>query len=177
MWFFVFFILGVYSCINITIELVSEPFGIIFDCRLIFKIILSYISPFVFAYFVIISYCGNITLNSTSIYVKNDPKKFGSRLCLEKIQYRASVKYSDIENIKIVSLRTNSKKKPVHFQVPYLVIANKKGKKVLFGLYFMTKRSVNSLLIELIKRVKATNKDFDADINKLVEDFSKVRCE
>lgn len=174
--FFIFLLIMTikYGVVSSTIKLISECKDGNFDGHLILKTIIYYSGMLLFAYYLIIFYIGNITLNSTCIYVKNDLHTYGYRR-KERLQYNASIKYSNIKSIEIISLRTDSRKKKVLVsgKIPYLVIENKNGRHVYFGLHRMTKRCVKSLLIELIKRIKETNKDFKADINKLLDDFSK----
>lgn len=135
---------------------------------LIFAIFVFYLGIPMLIYIELTFLIGNIILNNQSIYTKGDIK-YGR----DKIQYQALINYTDIVNIEIVPLRLNSKGKYIYLSrpLPYLVLTNKKGKKIRFVLCFMSKKMVNCLLNDLLEKCKENN-TIQFDVDKLMKVFS-----
>lgn len=92
-----------------------------------------------------------------------------------KVQYRTKINYEDIVGVEINALRANSKGQlvPLLRPAPFLVLINKKGKKVRIGIYMMSKRTVRNILTELLKRIPTTN-EVKFDIDALLKDFKEA---
>lgn len=115
---------------------------------------------------------GNIVLEEKRIYCSGD-NRFGR----DKIQYKASVEYKDIKKIEIVPLRkrSNGTNKTLMRPIPFLSIETKKGKRVLFGLHFMSSKAVGNMINNLMARCEQVDNKIEADPIKLLEDFKKAR--
>ena len=112
----------------------------------------------------------NICLKEDCVYAHGDFKN--KRY---KVQYRTKINYGDIVDVEINALRANSKGQfvPLLRPAPFLVLINKKGKKVRIGIYMMSKRTVRNILTELFKRIPTTNK-VKFDIDALLKDFKEA---
>ena len=112
----------------------------------------------------------NICLKEDCVYAHGDFKN--KRY---KVQYQTKINYGDIVDVEINALRANSKGQfvPLLRPAPFLVLTNKKGKKVRIGIYMMSKRTVRNILTELFKRIPTTNK-VKFDIDALLKDFKEA---
>jgi len=114
---------------------------------------------------------GNIVLEDKRIYCGGD-----NRPGRDKIQFKASVEYKDIRKIEIVPLRkrSNGTSKLLTRPIPYLSIETKKGKKILFGLHFMSSKAVDNMINNLMMRCELVDNKIEADPSKLLKDFKKA---
>ena len=162
---------GLYFAILTTREIINKFIQGDFKTNLLFISIVYYLGSMLFVYVELTFLIGNICLDVEKIWVCGD-----IRYGREKLQYPTSINYVDIVNVEIVPLKKNSKGQSalLHRPIPYLVITNKKGKKFRFGLHFMSKKSVKSVLNELSKKTKEI-KGFQFDSAKLFNDFLNAR--
>ena len=137
----------------------------------IFATIIYCIGIPLLVYLELIYLVGNIKLEGNKISVKSD-FRFGRN----KIQYFASIDYQDIVNVEIFSLNKNSLGKSISLSkpIPYLVLSNKNGKKVRFGLHLMSDKVVNKLLLNLREKCgKFNSAKFDVD--EMMKSFKSTR--
>ena len=115
---------------------------------------------------------GNIVLEEKRIYCGGD-----NRPGRDKIQFKTSVEYKDIRKIGIVPLRkrSNGTSKSLMRPIPYLLIETNKGKNVLFGLHFMSSKTVKKMIDDLLKRCGQINNIIEIDSTKLLDDFEKAK--
>ena len=138
----------------------------------IFAMIVFYLGIPIIIYLETTFIFGPIKLESTRICTNGDKRVFK-----EKIQYPASVEYTDIKGVTIIPIRKNSNGGSAQLArpIPYLCVETKKGKKVRFGLHFMSTRTVQKLLVGLHERCLKFNNDTDINVEKLINDFSEAR--
>lgn len=117
---------------------------------------------------------GCIHLNEDCISVREEI--ISSKFNKKKIQYPTSIKYKDIDSIEIVASMENSKGQKIPLSRPgaMLILTNEKGKKFRFGLFNMSKKTVNRMLKDLLKKCEEVN-GITFDVDKLTKDFQKAR--
>lgn len=168
----IFFVAGgLYFAVLITRETVNEIIQGELKPIAIFATVVFYLGSALFVYVELTFLIGNICLDVKKISVRGDIK-YGR----EKLQYSTSINYVDIVNVEIVPLKKNSKGQSALLPrpIPYLVITNEKGKKFRFGLHFMSKKSVKSVLNELSKKTEEI-KGSQFDSAKLFNDYLNAR--
>ena len=107
---------------------------------------------------------GNIILGKDKIYTRGE-LKFG----IWKTQHYAEMEYKDIKRVAIMPLRRDSrgKFKQVLRPLPFMVLENNNGRKVLFSLRFMSVKTLDHLLTELSSRCSGPT----INVNQLVKEF------
>ena len=107
---------------------------------------------------------GNIILGKDKIYTRGE-LKFG----IWKTQHYAEMEYKDIKRVAIMPLRRDSrgKFKQVLRPLPFMVLENNNGRKVLFSLRFMSVKTLDHLLTELSSRCSGPT----INVNQLVQEF------
>lgn len=166
-----FIILSIYFCFICTRGVIIDAINGKLEGIAIFASIIYFIGIILFINIELTFLIGNIILSDTSISVKGD-----IRFHKRKIQFPTSINYKDIANIEIVALRKNSNGKQILLSrpIPYLVLTNKKGNKFRFGLHFMSKKTVNLLLITLLDKCTEVG-GIHFDVTKLMSDFLNAR--
>ena len=94
----------------------------------------------------------------------------------DTMQYKTSIKYSNIHKIEIRALRKNSKGKGVRMARPwpYLVLTDMNGRKARFAIYFFTKRTLKNLLTNLLEKCKKET-GFTFDVDELLKIYADAR--
>lgn len=102
-------------------------------------------------------FCYTIILDKNGIHIHED-----TNLKISKIQYFTSVYYNQIYGLDIIwsNRKSNGEKSSEHSitggetKIPYLRIITKSGEQKLFMIMFTSKKTINKMILEILRRSK-----------------------